>query len=194
MQMILLLQWGPSIIGCEAWHGDITQNQREKTLDAFHKGKVNIRVATDVAAHGLNVPNIDLVFFSWLWLPFCTHLCILYTMTLWHHDAFSSESNSDTNVELAGDPLQYTQWPWILCTLNRLNRQCWQERNRNSYIIWPANAVSEKHREACWLLIWANWSTWCQGCHASRQFAGDTAYWACESVDSKIPCNWVVSL
>ncbi|CAK9273918.1 unnamed protein product [Sphagnum jensenii] len=40
---------------------DLITNQREKTLDAFHKGKVNIRVATDVAAPGLNVPNIDLV-------------------------------------------------------------------------------------------------------------------------------------
>lgn len=177
---MLFLQWGPSIIGCEAWHGDITQNQREKTLDAFHKGKVNIRVATDVAPPGLNVPNIDLVFFSWLWLPFCTRLCILYTMRLVLHDAFSSESNSDTHVVLAGDPWQYMQWPWILCS--------------NSYIFWPANVVSEEHGEACWLLIWANWSTWCQGCHPSRQFAGDTAYWACESVDSRIPCNWVVSL
>ncbi|CAM6027055.1 unnamed protein product [Sphagnum balticum] len=39
---------------------DLIANQREKTLDAFHKGKVNIRVATDVATRGLNVPNIDL--------------------------------------------------------------------------------------------------------------------------------------
>jgi hypothetical protein len=189
---MLLLQWGPSIIGCEAWHGDITQNQREKTLDAFHKGKVNIRVATDVVTCGLNVPNIDLVFFSTMWLPFCTHLCILYTVRLLHHDALSSESRSDTNVELAGDPLQYTQWPWILCTLNRLNRQCWQERNSNSYIFWPANAVSEEHREACWLLIWAIGAP-----DAKMSCKQAVCRWhsllACESVDSRIPCNWVVS-
>ncbi|CAK9227232.1 unnamed protein product [Sphagnum troendelagicum] len=49
------------LITVNSWHGDITQNQREKTLDAFHTGKVNIRVATDVAAPGLDVPNIDLV-------------------------------------------------------------------------------------------------------------------------------------
>ncbi|KAK4492864.1 hypothetical protein RD792_000189 [Penstemon davidsonii] len=46
---------------CEALHGDITQNQRERTLSAFRDGHVNVLVATDVAARGLDVPNVDLV-------------------------------------------------------------------------------------------------------------------------------------
>lgn len=46
---------------CEPLHGDITQNQRERTLAAFREGKVNVLVATDVAARGLDVPNVDLV-------------------------------------------------------------------------------------------------------------------------------------
>ena len=39
-------------------HGDISQNQREKTLDRFKKKKVNVLVATDVAARGLDVYNM----------------------------------------------------------------------------------------------------------------------------------------
>ncbi|KAL0405176.1 UNVERIFIED_CONTAM: DEAD-box ATP-dependent RNA helicase 53, mitochondrial [Sesamum latifolium] len=46
---------------CEALHGDISQNQRERTLSAFRDGRFNILVATDVAARGLDVPNVDLV-------------------------------------------------------------------------------------------------------------------------------------
>ncbi|KAL1197537.1 DEAD-box ATP-dependent RNA helicase 9 [Cardamine amara subsp. amara] len=46
---------------CEALHGDISQAQRERTLAGFRDGNFNILVATDVAARGLDVPNVDLV-------------------------------------------------------------------------------------------------------------------------------------
>ncbi|XP_047317207.1 DEAD-box ATP-dependent RNA helicase 53, mitochondrial-like [Impatiens glandulifera] len=46
---------------CEALHGDISQNQRERTLAGFRDGRFNILVATDVAARGLDVPNVDLI-------------------------------------------------------------------------------------------------------------------------------------
>lgn len=46
---------------CEALHGDISQNQRERTLAGFRDGRFNILVATDVAARGLDIPNVDLV-------------------------------------------------------------------------------------------------------------------------------------
>ncbi|XP_010258650.1 PREDICTED: DEAD-box ATP-dependent RNA helicase 53-like [Nelumbo nucifera] len=46
---------------CEALHGDISQNQRERTLSGFRDGQFNILVATDVAARGLDIPNVDLV-------------------------------------------------------------------------------------------------------------------------------------
>lgn len=49
------------ILGCEALHGDITQNQREKTLASFRDGNFSVLVATDVAARGLDIPNVDLV-------------------------------------------------------------------------------------------------------------------------------------
>ncbi|XP_022739934.1 DEAD-box ATP-dependent RNA helicase 53, mitochondrial-like [Durio zibethinus] len=46
---------------CEALHGDISQNQRERTLSGFRDGNFNILVATDVAARGLDIPSVDLV-------------------------------------------------------------------------------------------------------------------------------------
>lgn len=46
---------------CEPLHGDIAQGQRERTLKRFRDGEINILVATDVAARGLDVPNVDLV-------------------------------------------------------------------------------------------------------------------------------------
>lgn len=42
-----------------AINGDIQQSQREKTVDQLKKGKLDILVATDVAARGLDVPRIS---------------------------------------------------------------------------------------------------------------------------------------
>ena len=43
----------------EAIHGDISQAQRERTLDKFKKMRANILVATDVAARGIDVNNLS---------------------------------------------------------------------------------------------------------------------------------------
>ena len=42
----------------EAIHGDRTQSQRESALAAFRNGKCRVLVATDVAARGLDIPNV----------------------------------------------------------------------------------------------------------------------------------------
>ncbi len=39
-------------------HGDISQNQRERVLAMFRSGKLDVLVATDVAARGIDVPHI----------------------------------------------------------------------------------------------------------------------------------------
>ncbi|KAB7627798.1 DEAD/DEAH box helicase [Alkalilimnicola sp. S0819] len=44
---------------CEALNGDIPQNLRERTVDKLKKGQVDIVVATDVAARGLDVERIS---------------------------------------------------------------------------------------------------------------------------------------
>jgi Superfamily II DNA and RNA helicases len=45
----------------EVMHGDIIQEMRIKTLDRFKKNAFNILIATDVAARGIHVNDIDLV-------------------------------------------------------------------------------------------------------------------------------------
>ncbi|KAK5915187.1 hypothetical protein CesoFtcFv8_000803 [Champsocephalus esox] len=46
---------------CQALHGDIPQKQREITLKGFRNGVFEVLVATNVAARGLDIPEIDLV-------------------------------------------------------------------------------------------------------------------------------------
>ena len=42
-----------------ALHGNKAQNARVRALDAFRSGRVRILVATDIAARGIDVPNIS---------------------------------------------------------------------------------------------------------------------------------------
>jgi len=44
---------------CAALNGDIQQKQRERTVDNLKKGKLDIIVATDVAARGLDVARVS---------------------------------------------------------------------------------------------------------------------------------------
>jgi ATP-dependent RNA helicase DeaD len=45
----------------EGLHGDMGQQQRQNTLDKFRKGTLEILVATDVAARGIDVENVEVV-------------------------------------------------------------------------------------------------------------------------------------
>src|SRR4029079_3206704 len=44
-----------------AIHGDLRQGQREDALRSFGEGKLQVLVATDVAARGLHIDDIDVV-------------------------------------------------------------------------------------------------------------------------------------
>ena len=49
-------------IDAESLNGDMSQNQREKTVEKFEDGKIKVIVATDVAARGLDIDDVTHVF------------------------------------------------------------------------------------------------------------------------------------
>ena len=46
----------------EGLHGDMKQAARTAVMDAYKRGRVSILIATDVAARGIDVDNVDVVF------------------------------------------------------------------------------------------------------------------------------------
>jgi len=46
----------------EGLHGDMKQAARTAVMDSYKRGRVNILIATDVAARGIDVDNVDMVF------------------------------------------------------------------------------------------------------------------------------------
>ncbi|MFB2532515.1 DEAD/DEAH box helicase [Paracoccus sp. p3-h83] len=55
----LLEKWGFSV---DAIHGNKSQGQRERALSAFRAGQTQVLVATDVAARGLDIPEVAHVY------------------------------------------------------------------------------------------------------------------------------------
>ena len=45
----------------DSLHVDMTQKMRDKVMNKFRNGNINILVATDVAARGLDVDNLDVI-------------------------------------------------------------------------------------------------------------------------------------
>jgi ATP-dependent RNA helicase DeaD len=56
-----LLERGFSVV---ALSGELTQNERTQALQALRDGRARVCVATDVAARGIDLPNLDLVVHS----------------------------------------------------------------------------------------------------------------------------------
>ena len=48
-------------IGCEAIHGNKSQNARQRALTNFKSGKTRVIIATDIAARGIDIVNLELV-------------------------------------------------------------------------------------------------------------------------------------
>ena len=49
-------------IDAECIHGDIPQKKREQVMDKFRRGELRVFVSTDVAARGIDVDDVDIVF------------------------------------------------------------------------------------------------------------------------------------
>ena len=48
-------------IGCEAIHGNKTQGARQRVLSNFKSGKTRVIIATDIAARGIDIANLEMV-------------------------------------------------------------------------------------------------------------------------------------
>ncbi len=48
-------------IGCEAIHGNKNQNARQRALTNFKSGRTRVIIATDIAARGIDIANLELV-------------------------------------------------------------------------------------------------------------------------------------
>lgn len=48
-------------IDCGSIHGDVSQNVREQVMKKFKSGKVKVLIATDVAARGIDIKNIETI-------------------------------------------------------------------------------------------------------------------------------------
>jgi ATP-dependent RNA helicase DeaD len=48
-------------VGCVELQGDLAQPVRDRTMDSFRERRVNVLVATNVAARGLDISHVDLV-------------------------------------------------------------------------------------------------------------------------------------
>ena len=46
----------------EGLHGDMKQSQRDRVMNGFRNGRTDILVATDVAARGIDVDDVEAVF------------------------------------------------------------------------------------------------------------------------------------
>jgi superfamily II DNA/RNA helicase len=57
----LVKQLGRLGVAAQAIHGNRTQGQRQRALDAFARGENRVLVATDVAARGIHITDVDLV-------------------------------------------------------------------------------------------------------------------------------------
>ena len=49
-------------VSAQCIHGDLSQKVREKVLSTFRTGQLRVLVATDVAARGLDIDDVDVVF------------------------------------------------------------------------------------------------------------------------------------
>jgi superfamily II DNA/RNA helicase len=93
-------------IAAAAIHGDRSQNQRQRALDAFAAGDPRVLVATDVAARGIHVDDVDLV--------------VHYDLPADHKD-YLHRSGRTARAGASGTVVAFAE-PWQQRDLARLHR------------------------------------------------------------------------
>ena len=104
-------------------HGDMTQSARMEALENFKTGTTGLLVATDVAARGLDIPNVAAV--------------INYTFPLTIEDYIH-------RIGRTGGPILIS-WGH---ELTRKRRSWWQERQVNNVLHWRRSRARPRRR-AC---------------------------------------------
>jgi superfamily II DNA/RNA helicase len=89
-----------------AIHGDRSQSQRQRALDAFAAGSPRVLVATDVAARGIHVDDVDLV--------------VHYDLPADHKD-YLHRSGRTARAGASGTVVAFTE-PWQRKDIARLHR------------------------------------------------------------------------
>jgi ATP-dependent RNA helicase DDX3X len=84
-------------------HGDRTQSEREAALNAFKEGRVNILVATDVAARGLDISNVRHVINFDLPHDIDDYVHRIGRTGRAGHDGFATAFFNDKNSNIASD-------------------------------------------------------------------------------------------
>lgn len=90
-------------------HGDLRQEQRTRSLEAFKAGTTSVLLATDVAARGLDIPEVKLV----------VNLTVSTTLS-WTLTRSSPELQL---TFLSSVPIDYRR----LCSPYRSYRTCWKD-------------------------------------------------------------------
>ena len=60
--MIWCRSFRAEAISAEGLHGDLKQMQRDRVMNSFRNGRTDILIATDVAARGIDVDDVEAVF------------------------------------------------------------------------------------------------------------------------------------
>mmetsp|Transcript_27888 Transcript_27888/g.59267 ORF Transcript_27888/g.59267 Transcript_27888/m.59267 type:complete len:522 (-) Transcript_27888:2-1567(-) len=61
LQAILKVLVKSNVMGCDQYHGQMKQAERERALTNFRSGKSTILLATDIAARGMHIKNLEYV-------------------------------------------------------------------------------------------------------------------------------------
>jgi len=93
-------------VAAAAIHGDRNQNQRQRALDAFAAGHPRVLVATDVAARGIHVDDVDLV--------------VHYDLPADHKD-YLHRSGRTARAGASGTVVAFAE-PWQRRDLDRMHR------------------------------------------------------------------------